>query len=74
MQRFKSVMWIVREGDNISFNLHGEIKYGKILKIYTKIGFEDHGKEFVVISLSDSRLRFYEGEIELMKRDLRIIK
>ncbi len=36
----------MKEGDSITFDIDGEVKYGKILKIYTKIGFEDHGKEF----------------------------
>ena len=64
----------MKEGDNITFRLNKEIKYGKILKIYTKIGFENHGKEFVVISLCDSHLKFYEGEIEMMHEKVEIIK
>ena len=70
---FGGVYLIMKEGDNITFKLNGEIKYGKILKIYTKIGFEDHGKEFVVISLTDSHLRFYEGEIEVIANKINII-
>ena len=63
----------MKEGNEIKFRIDGEIKYGKILKIYTKIGFEDHGKEFVVISLTDSQLRFYEGEIEVIANKITII-
>ena len=64
----------MKEGDNVSFQLGAETKYGKIIKIYTKIGFENHGKEFVVISLYDSHLRFYEGDIEMMNQNLKIIE
>ena len=73
MQSLESVCLIMKEGDNITFELNWEIKQGEILKIYTKIGFEDHGKEFVVISLRDSHLRFYEGEIEIMTDKINII-
>ena len=70
----RGVYLIMKEGDNITFKLNEEVKYGKILKIYTKIGFDDHGKEFVVISLCDSNLRFYEGEVEMMNDKIEIIK
>ena len=64
----------MKEGDNISFKIGEETKYGKIIKIYTKIGFEDHGKEFVVVSLYDSHLRFYEGDIEIMNQNINILE
>ena len=64
----------MKEGDNITFCINEEVKYGKILKIYTKIGFENHGKEFLVVSLYDSHLRFYEGDIEIMNENVEIIK
>ena len=63
----------MKEGDSVTFTINGETKYGKVIKIYTKIGFEDHGKEFVVISLYDSHLRFYEGDIEIMNESIKLI-
>jgi hypothetical protein len=62
-----------KEGDKIAFSLNGEEKQGTILKIYTKIGFDDHGKEFVVIALSDAELTIYESEITMLKKNLVII-
>ena len=44
-------------------NVH---KFGKVIKIYTQIGYENHGKDIAVILLYDSYLRFYEAEIEMM--------
>jgi hypothetical protein len=56
----------MREGENVRFLLNGEEKFGKVIKIYTQIGYENHEKEMAVISLYDSHLRFYEAEIEIM--------
>jgi len=63
-----------KEGDNITFLLDGEEKRGTILKIYTKIGFDDHGKEFVVIALTGEKLTIFESEITILKKNLVIIK
>ena len=60
----------MKEGEDVSFWLDGSVKHGKILKIYTKIGFENHGEEFVVILLYNSNLRFYEGEVSILKKDI----
>lgn len=60
-------------GDNLTFEVNGEVKHGKVVNIYTQVGYENHGKEIVVISLFDSHLRFYEGEIKITNENLKII-
>ncbi len=62
------------QGDNITFKIGEEIKHGKIIKIYKQVGYENHGKEVMVISLYDSHLKFYEGEIRVMNENIQIIK
>ena len=56
----------MQEGENVRIEINGKEQFGKVVKIYTQIGFENHGKEFAVILLHDSYLKFYEGEIEIM--------
>lgn len=58
----------MEEGQEIKIEVDGEEKFGKVVKVYTQIGYESHGKEMVVILLHDSHLRFYEGEITLMNQ------
>lgn len=53
-------------GENVRIQINGEEKFGKVIKIYTQIGYENHGKDIAVILLYDSYLRFYEAEIEMM--------
>jgi hypothetical protein len=63
----------MKKGANISFYLNNKKKYGKIIKIYTKVGFEDHGEEFVVVSLHGDTLKFYEGVVEINKKQIKDI-
>jgi hypothetical protein len=59
----------MKEGEWVEVIVDGETKKGKVVKTYTQIGFEDHGKEIAVILLDDSHLRFYEAEIRRMNPD-----
>ena len=56
----------MKEGENVRIIVDGEEKFGKVIKIYTQIGYENHGKEMAVITLHESHLRFYETEISIM--------
>ena len=56
----------MKEGENVRIIIDEKEKFGKVIKIYTQIGYENHGKEIAVILLHDSYLRYYESEIEIM--------
>lgn len=56
----------MKVGDNVSVKINGEEKFGQVIKLFTQIGYENHGKEIAVILLHDSYLRFYEAEIEIV--------
>ena len=56
----------MKEGENVRIIVNGEEKFGKVIKIYTQIGYQYHGKEVAVITLHDSHLKFYEAEIEMV--------
>lgn len=60
----------MQAGQDVSFSLGGSDFRGRILKIYTEVGFEDHGKEFVVIYVYGTDLRFYEGEFRIEREKL----
>ena len=59
----------MKEGEVVEIRVDEEVKMGKVLKTYTQIGFENHGKKIAIILLEDSHLRFYEAEIQLMNPD-----
>ena len=61
----------MKEGENVRIIVNGEEKFGKVIKIYTQIGYENHGKEMVVITLHDSHLRFYEAEVSIMNGEVK---
>ncbi len=56
----------MKEGENVRIIVNGEEKFGKVVKIYTQIGYQYHGQEVAVINLHDSHLKFYETEIEMV--------
>ena len=56
----------MKEGENVRIVVNGEEKFGKVVKIYTQIGYQYHGQEVAVITLHDSHLKFYETEIEIV--------
>lgn len=56
----------MKQGESVEILVKGERKRGKVVKVYTQIGFENHGKEVAVILLEDSSLTFCEGEIQIM--------
>ena len=60
-------------GERVCFRYDRKDKCGRILKMFTQIGFEDHGKEFVVILLDDSRGLFNDCVIKTEKNKLKII-
>ena len=39
----------MKEGNDISFWSENVMKKGRIIKIFTKIGYEDHGEKFLAI-------------------------
>jgi hypothetical protein len=67
--RNKGVHISMKEGENVRILVDGEEAFGKVIKVYTQIGYENHGKEIAVITLYDSYLKFYESEIEIMNND-----
>jgi hypothetical protein len=63
----------MNEGDHIIFLFNDERASGTIIKIFTQIGFEDHGKKFVIIALSSSKGLFNKNTIKVEKNKLKII-
>lgn len=63
----------MKEGDEICFWHDHKDRCGKIIKMFTQIGFEDHGKELVVILLDNSRGLFNDYVIKAEKNKLKII-
>jgi hypothetical protein len=63
----------MKEGDKICFRHDHRDKCGTIIKIFTQIGFENHGKEFVVIMPEYSRGLFNKHDIKIEKNKLKII-
>ena len=61
----------MKEGENVRIIVSGEEKFGKVIKVYTQIGYENHGKEIAVITLHDSHLRFYETEVSIMNGEIK---
>jgi len=55
----------MKEGDYIKFHYDNGIKSGKVIKIYTQIGFDDHGKTFVIILLDNNEGLFKKGTLKL---------
>ena len=41
----------MKEGENVRIIVNGEERFGKVLKIYTQIGYENHRKDMAVITL-----------------------
>ena len=56
----------MEKGESVRILVNGEEKFGKVVKLYTQTGGDNHGKEIAVICLYDSYLKFYEREIEIM--------
>ena len=63
----------MQEGERICFRHDHQDKCGRIIKIFTQVGFENHGKEFVVIMPEHSRGLFNKHEIKIEKKKLNII-
>ena len=63
----------MKEGDYIKFHYENNIKSGKIIKIYTQIGFSDHGKTFAIILLENHRGLFKKGTLKLEVDTIEII-
>jgi hypothetical protein len=63
----------MNEGDHITFLFNNERASGTIIKIFTQIGFEDHGKKFVIIMPIDSKGLFNDDVIKIEKNKLKII-
>ena len=63
----------MQEGERVCFEHENKNKCGKIIKIFTQIGFEDHGKKFVVIMPDNTMGLFESNNIIIEKRKLKII-
>jgi len=63
----------MKEGDSVCFRHNNEDKCGRIIKIFTQIGFEDHGKKFVVIMPENSRGLFNDAAIIIEINKLELI-
>jgi hypothetical protein len=64
----------MQEGDYIYFNHNNTKKSGKIAKIFTQIGFEDHGEKMVVILVDNSNGLFNEESSLILKlKDLQVM-
>jgi len=63
----------MNEGDHIIFLFDNKRTSGTIIKIFTQIGFEDHGKKFVIIMPIDSKGLFNDDAIKIEKNKLKII-
>lgn len=60
-------------GERICFQHDHQDKCGRILKIFTQIGFENHGKEFVIIMPDKARGLFNHNAIKIELKKLKII-
>ena len=63
----------MNEGDHITFLFNNKKIPGRIIKIFTQIGFENHGKEFVVIMPDESKGLFNHNAIKIERAKLKII-
>lgn len=63
----------MNEGDHITFLFNNKKISGRIIKTFTQIGFENHGKEFVVIMPDESRGLFNHNTIKIERAKLKII-
>jgi hypothetical protein len=63
----------MNEGDHITFLFRDEKISGTIIKIFTQIGFEDHGKKFLIISRDDRSGLFDKNTIKIEKEKIKII-
>ena len=59
---------IMKEGNDISLWSKNVIKKGRIIKIFTKIGYEDHGEEFLVILVYGERGLFNKNSTLVIKK------
>lgn len=58
----------MKEGNDISFWSKNVIKKGRIIKIFTKIGYEDHGEEFLVILVYGEQGLFNKNSTLVIKK------
>lgn len=63
----------MNEGDHITFLFNNEKISGRIIKTFTQIGFEDHGKEFIIIMPDKSKGLFNHNSIKIERAKLKII-
>ena len=63
----------MQEGERVCFEHENKNKCGTIIKIFTQIGFEDHGKEFIIIMPDKSRWLFNHNSIKIERAKLKII-
>tara|TARA_B100000902_G_scaffold358656_1_gene373876 strand:- start:219 stop:413 length:195 start_codon:yes stop_codon:yes gene_type:complete len=63
----------MKEGDWICFKHERKNKCGKIIKTFTQIGFENHGKELIVIMPESSKGLFNNATIIIEKSKLKLI-
>tara|TARA_B110000495_G_C22562313_1_gene339226 strand:- start:283 stop:477 length:195 start_codon:yes stop_codon:yes gene_type:complete len=63
----------MNEGDHITFLFNNERISGTIIKKYTKIGFKDHGKEFIIIMPDNSGGLFNNNILKIELAKLKII-
>ncbi len=64
----------MEEGDYIYFNHNNTKKSGKIAKIFTQIGFENHGEKMVVILVDNEKGLFNQEHSVILKlKDLQVL-
>ena len=63
----------MKEGDYIIFNKDNVEKTGRIIKIYTQIGFSDHGKTFAIIQIDGRRGLFNKNTLKIEMNELQNI-
>jgi len=64
----------MREGEHIKFYHNNTEVSGRIIKIYTQIGFSDHGFQKAVISLDNCMGLFSECVIDCKIAEIKIIE
>lgn len=64
----------MKEGDEVNFLHEGLAKKGRIIKMFTQIGFNEHGQKFVVIAIDGVRGLFNKKSTVVIKQsDLELV-